>query len=326
MLLCEDRSNSTLGGNLSSSDSTPGDLSIPWRAPTVLFTIITALIFLLGVIGNGAVVWVTGFKMKRSVHTVCFLNLAVADLTYCLTLPFLVASIYVYSRRPQDKLLWIFRFCAINLNMSASIFLLTLISISRCLAVTRPIWFRQRLPLAWVRAACFGAWGLAFLTCLPHLLIGLIFLYLGDKTVVTLEVTGTLFTFVLPLTIMVACYLLIARELRGDRFAQSRKPVRLIMTVVVAFIVCWLPNTVCRLLQAFCQPVPTEWIYIAFGLASFNSALNPLLYVFVGRDFRQVFRRSPAASLRLAFAEEEVRVGESPSDPADQESGPSDVP
>ncbi|XP_051864938.1 C3a anaphylatoxin chemotactic receptor-like [Pristis pectinata] len=307
MSLSGDRSNSTLGGNFSSSHSTPGDLSIQWSAPTVLFTIITALTFLLGVPGNGAVVWVTGFKMKRSVHTVCFLNLAVADLTYCLTLPFQPAAVLVQSWR-RIHVLWNFLLCAVTLNMSASIFLLTLISISRCLAVTRPIWFRQRLPLAWVRAACFGAWGLAFLTCLPHLLIEQIFQYLGDKTGVTLEVTWAVLIFSLPVVIMAACYLLIARELRGDQFAQSRKPVRLIVTVVAAFIVCWLPNTVCRLLQAFSQPVSWDWTFITFGVASFNSALNPLLYVFVGRDFRQVFRRSLPASLRLTFAEEGVSV------------------
>ncbi|XP_051865067.1 C3a anaphylatoxin chemotactic receptor-like [Pristis pectinata] len=315
MSLSGDRSNSTPGGNLSSSDPTPGDLSIPWTAPTVLSVIICTLIFLLGVPGNGAVVWVTGFKLKRGVHTVCFPNLAVADLTYCLILPFLVALLFLQGLWHLDHLLWMVLLSAVTLNMTASIFLLTLISISRCLAVTRPIWFRQHLPLAWVRTACFGIWSLAFLTCLPDLLIEQIVSYLGDDTGVTLKVTWTVLTFGLPVAIMVACYLLVCRELRRDRFAKSRKPVRLIVTVVAAFIVCWLPNNICSLLQAFAQPVPWDWMFFSFGLASFNSALNPLLYAFVGRDFRQVFRRSLAASIRLAFDEEEVGVGSIPPDP-----------
>ncbi|XP_051865072.1 C3a anaphylatoxin chemotactic receptor-like [Pristis pectinata] len=312
MSLSGDRSNSTLGGNFSSSDSTPGDLSIQWTAPTVLFTIITALTFLLGVPGNGAVVWVTGFKMKRGVHTVCFLNLAVADLTYCLIVPFLVSSYFVLRPWPQDKLLWMFLFCAVTLIMSSSTFLLTLISIFRFLAVTRPIWFRQHLRLSWVRAVCFGAWGLSFLTCLPSLLMEQIDVHLGHNIFTVLHIAWVMLIFGLSVVIMVACYFLIARELSRDQFAKSRKTVRLIVTLVVAFNVCWLPKTVCSFIQVF-QPVTIEWIYITLSLASFNSALNPLLYVFAGSDFRQVFKRSLAASLRLALAEEGVTVGERPS-------------
>ncbi|XP_051865074.1 C3a anaphylatoxin chemotactic receptor-like [Pristis pectinata] len=311
MSLCADRSNST--------HDFQDDLS---PALSILSQILFFLSILLGVPGNGAVVWVTGFKMKRNVHTVCFLNLAVADLTYCLTLPLQLAGFSVESWR-RDHLLQMFLLCAVNLNMSSSIFLLTLISISRCLAVTRPIWFCQHLRLAWVRAACFGAWGLAFLTCLPIFLSWLIDPHLGDKACVSLQVGRAVFTFGLPVVIMASCYLLIARELRGKQFSKSRKPVVLIVTVVAAFIICWLPITVCRLLRAF-QLVPTLWMFFTFHLASFNSALNPLLYVFVGRDVRQVFRRSPAATLRLAFADEEVRVGERPCDSA--VNMPSDIP
>ncbi|XP_051865071.1 C3a anaphylatoxin chemotactic receptor-like [Pristis pectinata] len=312
-----DRSNSTLGGNFFSRDSIPGDLSNQWTASTVLFIIITALTFLLGVPGNGAVVWVTGFKVKRGVHTMCFLNLAVADLSYCLTLPFLVSSYFVLRPWPQDKLPWVFLLSAIALNMSASAFLLTMISIFRCLAVTRPIWFHQQLGQAWVRTAIFGVWGLAFLTSLPYFLIEQIDLYFGRKTFAVLDATWAVFIFGLPVAIMAACYLVIGRVLCRDQFTKSRKPVRLIVTVVAAFIVCWLPNNICSLLQAFSQPVPTEWIYITFGVASFNSALNPLLYVFVGRDFRRVFRRSLAASLRLAFTEEGSDLQNDSSNPTD---------
>ncbi|XP_051901526.1 formyl peptide receptor-related sequence 3-like [Pristis pectinata] len=124
--------------------------------------------------------------MKRTVHTVCYLNLAVADLTYCLTLPILVASLIVQGSWRKNQLLRMFVLCAVTLNASASIFLLTLISIFRCLAITRPIWFRQHPGLAWVRAACFGAWGLAFLLCLP-VLSRQTAPYLGDKTRVTLK-------------------------------------------------------------------------------------------------------------------------------------------
>ncbi|XP_051864937.1 C3a anaphylatoxin chemotactic receptor-like [Pristis pectinata] len=310
MSLSGDRSNSTFGENLSSGDLIPWDRM---RSPALinLFFFITALTFLLGVPGNGSVIWVTGFKVKRSVHTVCFLNLAVVDLSYCLILPFPVASAYFLRSLTQNKLFGMFRSCTINFNMSASTFLLTLISISRCLAVARPIWSRQYLRLSWVCAACFVAWVLAFFTCLPHILNVPSRRY---KTWAAVQIIWTIVTFCLPVVIMAACYLLIGRELRGVQSAMSRKPVRLMVTVVAVFIVCWLPFNVCLLLQVFSQLDTLGWVEVTFGLASFNSALNPLLYVFAGRDFRQVFGRSLAASLHLAFAEEGSELGRFPPD------------
>ena len=43
---------------------------------------------------------------------------------------------------------------------------------------------------------------------------------------------------------------------------------------------------------------------IALGLALLNSCLNPLLYVFMGQDFKYVFRRSILKVLEKAFTDE----------------------
>ncbi|XP_051864869.1 C3a anaphylatoxin chemotactic receptor-like [Pristis pectinata] len=305
MSLSDDLSKSTLGGNFSFNASTSEDSTITWTAPSILAMIIHVLTFLLGVPGNGAVIWVTGFKMKRNINTVCFLNLAVADLTYCLSLPFQMANVKLQVSWDKNFVLWIFFQSAIILNMSASVFLLTLISFCRYLAVTRPTWFRHHLSLSWVRAACFGAWGLAFVMCLPTMLVKQIVPYFQDKTWAVLQITWVVFIFILPIVIMTACYLLICGELHGKKLAKSNKHVRLTMTVVAVFIISWFPYQACGLVRAFSNPPALIWCKIAFSLSSFNSALNPLLYVFTGRNFRQVFRRSLAASLRLAFAEED---------------------
>ncbi|XP_051900468.1 C3a anaphylatoxin chemotactic receptor-like [Pristis pectinata] len=265
MSLSEDLSNSTLGGNFSSNDSTPGNFRIQCRATSIVPVIIFVLTVLLGVPGNGAVTWVMGFKVKRSVHTVCFLNLAVADLTYC-RLPPLPGGLLPAKFLPQKLL---------------------------------PL--DQHLSLAWVRAVCFGAWGLAFLMCLPELLMEQIYPYFGDKTRGVLELTWAVFVFGLPIVLMAACYLLIGRKLHGDKLAKSRKPVRLMVTKthslyhLLAPLHC-LPPCQGRLQT---RSLGLDILHHQPGLLQ-----QPLLYVFIGRNFRQVFRRSLAASLRLAFAED----------------------
>ncbi|XP_059805681.1 C3a anaphylatoxin chemotactic receptor-like [Hypanus sabinus] len=270
-----------------------------WGAASVTSMVIFTLNFLLGVSGNGAVIWVIGFKMKTNVHTECFLTLALTDLIDCLTLPFLMTNISLthsgYNAYFSCKFVGILMF----LDASASTYLLCLISICRCLAITRPTWFQQHLSLRWIRASCFGVWILAFVMCLPVLLLP----DLKEESMV-LEPFWFVFTFGLPFLIMITCYFLIGSKLQGNRFAKSKKPVRLIITVVVAFMISWIPNAVCDLLSAFTTPISQDWSLFTVALTSFNSALNPLLYVFAGREFHKVFRGSILSSLRLAFAEQ----------------------
>ncbi|XP_072884092.1 C3a anaphylatoxin chemotactic receptor-like [Hemitrygon akajei] len=192
-----------------------------WSEPAAALKIVFALIVLLGAPGNGAVIWVTGFNMERNVYTVCFLNLAVADLTYCLIFPTLLA----YSCLPGPSvsvtfwraLRWIFRF-----HMSGIAALLTLISIVRCLAITRPVWFQYHKDLVWVRAPCFVAWALAFLLCLPEFLHFSTDSYSQAQIWVALEVTGSILSFGPPLLIMAVCYILVVRKLKGKMFLKSR--------------------------------------------------------------------------------------------------------
>ncbi|XP_059805686.1 C3a anaphylatoxin chemotactic receptor-like [Hypanus sabinus] len=293
MFLSEEVCNLTLAGN----STAVGNMQ--WGASSITSLVIFALTFLLGVPGNGAVIWVIGFKMKSNVHMECFLTLALTDLIDCLTLPFRMTNISLthsgYKAYFSCKFIGILMF----LDASASTYLLCLISICRCLAITRATWFHQHLSLTWIRASCFGVWILAFVMCLPVLLLRDF-----QKESIVLEPFWFVFTFGLPFLIMITCYFLIGWRLQGNRFAKSKKPVRLIITVVVAFLICWIPNAVCDLLSAFTTPISQDWSLFTVALASFNSALNPFLYVFAGREFHQVFRRSLLASLHLAFAEQ----------------------
>ncbi|XP_072884188.1 C3a anaphylatoxin chemotactic receptor-like [Hemitrygon akajei] len=303
MSFSEGVTSSTVTGNLSSHNSTDNGNRMEWGAPSVVSMVIFALTFLLGVPGNSAVIWVTGFKMKSKVHTVCFLNLALADLIYCLTLPFIMVNITMIYSGYKAYFSWNFIGSLTFLNASASIYLLCLISICRCLAITRPTWFQHHLSLKWARAACFGVWILAFVMRLPVLL-----LRDWKKESTVLEPFWFVFIFGLPLLIMITSYSLVGFRLQGSRFAKSKKPVRLIITVVVTFMICWIPNTVCDLVSTFTTLIPPDLSLFTVALASFNSALNPLLYVFAGRKFHQVFRRSILASLHLAFAEQRLEL------------------
>ncbi|XP_062890829.1 C3a anaphylatoxin chemotactic receptor-like [Mobula hypostoma] len=278
------------------------------KASMILSMIIFAITFLLGVPGNSAVIWVTGFKIKSNVYSVCILNLAVADLIVSLTLPCWMVNIALRGFQVRNDITFKLLLLSISFTGSASVLLLTVISIVRCLSITQPFWFRLHLSQCWARVACSAAWAFAILICLIALLHEKLEQYHGKQTWDMLTVVWAVVIFVIPILIMVVCYFLTVRKLPADKFARSRKSVRLILTVVVVFIICWLPYHTCSAVAFFFNNLSTLWKEVAFGMATFNSALNPLLYVFVGRKFRQVFKRSLANSLHLAFAELEPEL------------------
>ncbi|XP_072884223.1 C3a anaphylatoxin chemotactic receptor-like [Hemitrygon akajei] len=269
----------------------------------IVSKVIVSISFVLGVPGNGAVIWVTGFKMKRMVHVACFLNLAVADLIICLTFAagMLIEELrHLGIRRDIQMILFYFVMC---FSCSAAVFLLILISTFRCLSVTRPIWFRLHLRDYRADSACKVAWGLAFLVALIGTLHEKFELEIEYETRGIWNVSWAISIFGIPVLIMAACNLVIVWKLYTDKFAMSSKTIYLTLTVVAAFIICWLPFHCCSVAKSFCND-PTIFCKVSCSLVCFNSALNPFLYVFVGRDFCLVFRRSVANSISLAFTEE----------------------
>ncbi|XP_042557470.1 C3a anaphylatoxin chemotactic receptor [Dipodomys spectabilis] len=136
-------------------------------SPVVIVSVvILGLTCLLGLPGNGLVLWVAGFKMRRTVNTVWFLHLTLADLLCCVSLPFNLAYV-LQGRWPFGWLLCKLIPSAVILNMFASVFLLTAISIDRCLVVLKPIWCQNHRRVGTARAVCGGIWALAFLLCVP---------------------------------------------------------------------------------------------------------------------------------------------------------------
>eukprot|EP00061_Rhincodon_typus_P002010 g16369.t1 len=128
------------------------------------------VIFLLGVPGNATVIWVAGFLMARRPVTVWFLHLSAADLLLCLTLPFLLAQLALDYHWPFGLFLCKVLPSVTILTMFASVFVLTGISIDRCLATWFPIWSRMARSVRRAHQACGLAWGLALLMSLPSLL------------------------------------------------------------------------------------------------------------------------------------------------------------
>ncbi|KAM7115486.1 C3a anaphylatoxin chemotactic receptor [Molossus nigricans] len=142
--------------------------SQPWNEPKIILSmVILSLTFLLGLPGNGMVLWVAGLKMKWTVNTVWFLHLTLADFLCCLSLPFSLVHLVLQGHWPYGWLLCKLIPSIIILNMFASVFLLTAISLDRCLLVLKPIWCQNHRNVRAAFTICGCIWVAAFVMCIP---------------------------------------------------------------------------------------------------------------------------------------------------------------
>ncbi|XP_053825879.1 C3a anaphylatoxin chemotactic receptor isoform X2 [Vidua macroura] len=128
---------------------------------------------------------------------------------------------------------------------------------------------------------------------------------------VVINSTRAVFGFVLPFGIMAVCYALIVFRTHANQFHKSHnRTLRTVVFVVAAFFICWAPYhvvgmlTIVPSLRTRLMESLILWDHLSTALAYANSCINPLLYVFVGRDFRAKVRQSVQRILEGAFSEE----------------------
>ncbi|KAG9341784.1 hypothetical protein JZ751_018506 [Albula glossodonta] len=87
--------------------------------------------FLFGTTGNGLVIHVTGFKMRKTVNTIWYLSSAVADFLFSAFLPTRIVKLSRGADWPFRDFMCKFNSLVVHINMFTSIFLLAAISIDR---------------------------------------------------------------------------------------------------------------------------------------------------------------------------------------------------
>ncbi|XP_034976380.1 C3a anaphylatoxin chemotactic receptor-like [Zootoca vivipara] len=284
------------------------------------------IILILGVSGNGLVVWAVAKREKRKTFTsTCYLNLAVADLLFSAgRIPALVQEI-MHGSWPFGLALCKLHTFARYLTVFTSVFVLTVISVHRCLLIARPIWARNHQGPRFQVLACAGAWILALAFSAPYLVVrhleiknGLAYcVYRGDlkrATDLPLRLSRFFGAFLVPFIIIAVAYLVLICKLRGRRWEGSHRTFGLVATIVVLFFVCWLPHHIFVLLSTVSEE-KHMWgigLKLSNALAYLHSCVNPVLYGFVGYVRSRGLRRRASflGLFRKALTEEdEVSAG-----------------
>ncbi|KAM3870168.1 apelin receptor 2 [Diretmus argenteus] len=334
-----------------------------WSPSFSIIPSVYLLAFLVGCLGNSLVLWAylvraegrrTKTSSSRSLTDSLIASLALADLCFLVTLPLWAVYTAMGYHWPFGQPLCQISSFLTALNMYASVFSLSMLSVERYWVLIgrrhSSHHAQQGCPSRafWVVG---GVWVLAGVLALPGLLLRsvkeveldpgpeddwqpeptqpaasrAIFLscqmdysfLIGAELEETqkewaelwwaaaLSLKSTLIGFLLPLVILLVCYCSLAlllnrhfgRGPRPDRRRQ-RRLLRVIVTLVMAFFLCWLPlhvnKTVSMLLEfglvpyscSLDQALLAAHPYVTC-LAYLNSCLNPLLYAACDSSFRK---------------------------------------
>ncbi|XP_053575250.1 histamine H2 receptor [Bombina bombina] len=289
----------------------------------VLIGVVLILIIIITICGNVVVCLAVGFDRRLRSMTNCFIvSLAITDLLLGLVvLPFSALDL-LYEEWPFGA-----TFCNIYTSLdvmlcTASILNLFMISLDRYYGVTAPLRYSMFVTPARVAIAMGVIW-------VVSLMVSFLPIHLGwntkDKFVQNYRdqndkkcklelnkeyvLVDGLLTFYLPLVIMCLMYyriFKIARE-QAKRInhvncsnavsptlptVREHKATVTLAAVMGAFIICWFPYFTVFTYQGVNEiEVDKTAFLIVLWLGYANSALNPILYAALNRDFRTAYQR-----------------------------------
>ncbi|KAL8219429.1 UNVERIFIED_CONTAM: hypothetical protein K2H54_024495 [Gekko kuhli] len=211
--------------------------------------------------------------------------------------------------------------------MFTTVFLLTIISLDRYLLICHPVWSQHNRTIPRARRVVAVVWLVSLILSTPYLAFREVrevkgrkkclnnYAFSGDwdgpemqelkaHIHLVLFVVRFLLAFLLPLLIIAGCHCRMGWEMKKRRLARNRKPFRVLVAAVVSFFVCWLP-------YHLYHSSPTYWGSFSFMQQvlrvtmvigeCFNFCFTPILYLFVGEKFQQVFKTSLLSLLKRGF-------------------------
>ncbi|XP_064787403.1 leukotriene B4 receptor 1 [Oncorhynchus masou masou] len=268
---------------------------------------ILVLAFVFGFPGNLFVVWSVLCRVRhRSVTCLLVLNLAAADALVLLSAPLFLH--FLAGRRGWEfgavACKTVHYLCCVNMNVS--IYLICLMSMDRWLAVARPFLSQRMRTKKTLMAVLLAIWVLAFVLALPmpfyrsnlkpflhkNISMSICMPYHWERVghQVFQYLFETVLGFFLPFTFIIVCYTSVICRLRSAMFQRKGRGNRLILLIIGAFALFWLPYHLVNILQVIGLLGSNATLSNAAVLARPNvtafaflsSSVNPVLYVFAG--------------------------------------------
>ncbi|XP_077207260.1 mas-related G-protein coupled receptor member H-like [Paroedura picta] len=267
---------------------------------TILFITVLA-ISVFGAMGNGVVIWLLGFRIKRNPFMTYILNLAVADFGVLVSV---IGDSIIYVFIPEFETAAFFFFLVFT--YSASQFLLTAISIDRCVAVFYPHWHRYKRPLRLTTAVCVLIWVLSALLTAVTITLFFLHLFVAHRHYYYQFIVNAVLC--LPVMTVATVSLFIKVCLKGRQRRRGRL-LTIVLLTLLFFLLFAFPYNVMFSLNAFGSLAAATTLG-GLILACLNSSVNPVIYFVVGRQWKARQKETMKMILQKVFKEEESNAEE----------------
>ncbi|XP_074551290.1 P2Y purinoceptor 8 isoform X2 [Halichoeres trimaculatus] len=284
-----------------------------WNTGMVI-SAIYVIVFIFNLLGNGLSMWILIFRtFPKSPSIIFMIHLTLTDLAIGAALPFQIA----YQLRGYHWTLGpgMCRFLTMVFytNMYCSILTMMAIGIDRYLGIVRPMLFRETRERKSVAVlSCLLMWAVVLAVLHPLMTTDLTFEIpeLGITTCfdmlkkemlptkaawMTFVFSMSFFLFFFPFCVTAFCYVRVICKLASDcKTRQKERAICLAVVVIVVFTFCFAPNNILLLAHGVTKLFFGRSLYMAYKmslcLSCINSCLDPFIYYFASRDFRQKLR------------------------------------
>ncbi|XP_077979328.1 somatostatin receptor type 5-like [Glandiceps talaboti] len=274
--------------------------------------VIGAILTILGLIGNGAFLYVVlKLPYMKTVTNLYLCSLAVADFLYLS-----VNSVTIFCHFDNDlacrHLLANVAFACsteflISTSFLASIMIIALIGIERYIAISRPLSKGSRASQhgsRWLLLVVTSTWLPAFILSSP----ALIQCFYPLAEIFEARVVITMISFFVMIVLVLVFYLLIACKLlkashsviatRRSAGENERQVIRVCLLTAIVFVICLCPYMVRLVFDLLIVnriiPVTNYVYYCFYNLAIFlliiNATINPVVYNAASRRYRRAFK------------------------------------
>ncbi|KAJ1161109.1 hypothetical protein NDU88_001597 [Pleurodeles waltl] len=323
------RTNRASGLNLWILNMTGDETSPPFLTDAWLVPLFFALIMLLGLVGNSLVIYVISkHRQMRTATNFYIANLATTDIIFLVCCVPFTATLYPLPSWIFGDFMCKFVNYLQQVTVQATCITLTAMSVDRCYATLFPLQsLRHRTPRV-AMAVSVAIWIGSFLLSLPVAMYHRIEVgyWYGLRTYCT-EAFPTeaqkkgflLYTFLavylLPLVTICVCYSIMLKRvgqpvvepidnnyqqvqhLSERSVAMRTKVSKMVVVIVLLFTVCWGPIQLFILCQGFYKNFQAN--YETYKIKTWancmsyaNSAINPIVYAFMGDSFRKSFKKA----------------------------------
>ncbi|CAH6777554.1 C-C chemokine receptor type 8 [Phodopus roborovskii] len=313
----------TLEPNVTITDYYPDDFAILCDTELILrggklhLAIFYCILFVLGLLGNSLVILVlVACKKLRSITDIYLLNLAVSDLLFVFSVPF--QTHYLLDQ-------WVFGavMCKVvsgfyYIGFFSSMFFITLMSVDRYLAIVHAVYAIKVRTARVGMALSLLVWLIAIAATIPLLVFyqvasddGVLqcFPFYDNQSLrwkLSVHFEVNILGLFLPFAVLLFCYVRILHQLRACQNHNRTRAVKLVLIVVIATLLFWVPFNVVLFLTSLHDLHVLDGCAMSQRLAlathvteviSFtHCCVNPVIYAFIGEKFKKnlasVFHKS----------------------------------